>query len=358
MESLSLLIKPVSSACNMACDYCFYRATDGERDRAPCGMMSAETVGVLAEKLRRAAPRFLSIAFQGGEPTLAGLDFYRDFVRTVRDSVAPHTRLSFGFQTNGLLLDDDFAAFFKENGFLVGLSIDGDRATFDRCRRGLNGESVFDRVMGAADLLRRHGVDFNVLSVVTDESASEIAENYAFFKRNGLRYLQFVPLIDEGEGGAKLSPERYAQFLKTLFDLWYDDFQKGTYVSVRAFDNYLSMLFGCMPENCAMSGVCGRYFTVESGGELYPCDFYCKRAYLLGNLRDDAPFADTPRHAEFVDESLRIRETCGSCRWYALCRGGCRRDRVDDLRRNRYCEAYKAFFEYAAPRLETAARTV
>lgn len=341
----------------MNCAYCFYSATERERENTCEKVMTDETVGILARKIRLASPRFLSITFQGGEPTLAGVGFFENFISRIKESVDKDTVISFGFQTNGLLIDDSYANFFKENSILVGLSIDGDKTAFDRYRRGRNGESVFDRVKAAAELLNKYGVDFNILSVVTDESAKEITENYSFFKDNGLRFLQFIPFVDELNCNIRLSPENYAAFLKTLFDLWFEDFKNGTRVSVRDFDNYISVILGYPPESCAMSGICGGYFVIEKGGEIYPCDFYCKKEYLLGNIRDAEPFSVTPVRKKFAEESFIIHESCKKCRYYLLCRGGCRFNRTEDLKKNIYCEAYKEFFDYSADRLISAAKS-
>ncbi len=341
----------------MNCAYCFYSATERERKNTCEKVMTDETVGILARKIRLASPCFLSITFQGGEPTLAGVGFFENFISRIKESVDKDTVISFGFQTNGLLIDDAFAKLFKEYSILVGLSIDGDKTTFDRYRRGRNGESVFDRVKAAAKLLNKYGVDFNILSVVTDESAKEITENYSFFKDNGLRFLQFIPFVDELNGNIRLSPENYAAFLKTLFDLWFEDFKNGTRVSVRDFDNCISVILGYPPESCAMSGICGGYFVIEKGGEIYPCDFYCKKEYLLGNIRDAEPFSVTPVRKKFAEESFIIHESCKKCRYYLLCRGGCRFNRTEDLKKNIYCEAYKEFFDYSADRLISAAKS-
>ncbi len=349
MKNLTLLVKPAAGLCNMNCGYCFYRAAAGERENRP---MSPETADVLIQKISAARPADLSIVFQGGEPTLAGLAFFKSFTQKLKQAVS--CPVSFAFQTNGLLLDDAWAAFFKENGFLVGVSLDGDRRANDRYRRDKSGESVFPQVLRAISVLRRHGVDFNILSVIDDENAADIDSAWRYYKKHGFRFLQFIPLVDEGCGAA-LSPEKYEAFLKRVFDLWYGELMNGKYISVRHIDNYVGLLMGRPPENCAMCGTCGSYFTVEADGDIYPCDFYCKAAYRLGSVFDGAPFAESEKQRGFIAESAAIREYCGACRYYALCRGGCKRDRTDGFTKNRYCAAYTGFFEYAAQRMERAA---
>lgn len=352
MKPLTLLVKPAAGRCNMNCRYCFYRPACEGRDN---GIMSRDTADRLIQTIKACRPSALSVQFQGGEPTLAGVDFYRYFLDRLRKEVpAP---ASFGMQTNGLLIDGEWAALFRENGFLVGLSLDGDRNTNDRYRRDKQGGSVFDRVMRAAVTLETHGADFNILSVIDDENADDIERTWRFFKENGFRFLQFIPCLEEGSG-VSLSPQRYEAFLKQSFDLWYDDWRKGEYVSVRHIDNYVGILMGRPPENCAMCGVCGSYFVVESNGDLYPCDFYCREEYRVGTVFDENPLDINEKHRAFIEESLLIRARCRNCRYYPLCRGGCRRDRVNGLTENRYCEAYTRFFDYAFDRMAAVAEAL
>ena len=352
MKSLTLLIKPAAGMCNMNCRYCFYRpACEGRRN----GIMSRNTVDTLIRKIKEYRPSDVAVLFQGGEPTLAGIGYYRYFVDAVREAVS--APVSFGLQTNGLLVDENFAELFRKHDFLVGLSLDGDRATNDRYRRDKQGESVFSRVLNAAGTLTRHGVDFNILSVVDDENAGDIDRTWAFFKQHGFRYVQFIPCLDEGSG-VSLSPERYEAFLKQSFDLWYGDWRKGDYISVRHIDNYINILMGYPPENCAMCGVCGSYFVVEADGDLFPCDFYCGEAYRIGTVFDEHPFEIREKHRVFIGQSTLIHARCRTCRYQTLCRGGCRKDRVNGLTENRYCGAYSHFFDHAAGRMAAVARSL
>ena len=349
MKPLSLLIKPAAGLCNLHCGYCFYRAASEARDNE---IMREETVDVLIEKIGVFRPSELFVSFQGGEPTLAGLPFYEAFVKKLKERV--RCPVHFALQTNGLLVDDAFAAFFRENEFLIGLSLDGDRETNDRYRLDKNGNSSFAQVLAAASVLQKHGAAFNILSVIDDKNAAEIERTYAFFKAQGFGFLQFIPCIDGG-CGASLSPKAYEAFLKKSFDLWYDDFENGRYVSVRHIDNYIGVLLGFPPENCAMRGVCGGYFVVEANGDLYPCDFYCKTPFRLGSVCDETPFAAGEKQQRFTEKSLVIHKHCRECKYYVLCRGGCKRDRTDGFAMNKYCKAYYGFFEYAEERMRKAA---
>lgn len=355
-NELSLLIKPAGALCDLGCSYCFYRRIAADRDTAP-GVMQDETAETLLERVLSLRPAALSIAFQGGEPTLAGLSWYRRFLQNIAEKNTAKIPVNLSIQTNGMHINDDWARLFKEHGFLVGLSLDGDKATNDRFRLDKNGNSVYERTLAAAELLNKHGVEFNILSVLTNESAYEIERTYADFKRRGFRFLQFIPFVDEGTGQS-LTSEAYTFFLKRCFDLWYADFQKGDYISIRHIDNYIRILLGEPPENCAMCGVCGRYYVIEADGSVYPCDFYCKDTYRLGTVFDPAPFDESETHRTFLTDSCRIHASCAACKYTALCRGGCRRDRTDELTKNKYCKAYRAFFDYALERMLTVARSL
>ena len=352
MKELSLLVKPAAGLCNMDCGYCFYRSASEERENR---IMSLETTDLLIERIAEYGADRTLIAFQGGEPTLAGPGYFRNFAEKVRQKSI--RRVSYSIQTNGILIDREFAELFSKNGFLVGVSLDGNRKTNDRYRLDKNGNSVLARVLGAVSLLEKQGVPYNILSVIDDKNAAEIDSSYNYFKKHGFSYLQFIPYVDE-HPEISLSQETYCSFLKRLFDLWYEDYKKGNFVSVRQIENYLFILSGLQPENCAMCGICGNYFVVESNGDIYPCDFYCREEYRLGNIRDDRPFEISEKQKDFIRQSEIIHGHCKSCKYYHLCRGGCRRDRINGFTENRYCRAYYDFFEYAAERLEKVAEHI
>lgn len=310
--------------------------------------MRPETAEMLLRQVAAAQPSAVSFLFQGGEPTLAGPDFYAHF--TQRAAALLSVPVSYAIQTNGLLLDDAFARLLREHGFLVGLSLDGGRKTNDRYRRDAAGNSVLPQVLTAAKTLEKHGVPFNILSVIDDANAAEIDRTYAYFKKHGFYDLQFIPYVDE-QAEIALSPAAYEAFLKRLFDLWYADFDPAHLISIRHLNNYIDILAGYPPENCAMCGVCGHYYVVEANGDLYPCDFYCTPAEKLGSIFDPQPFEMNEKQRAFIAQSEIIHAHCRGCKYYALCRGGCKRDRINGFTENQYCAAYTGFFDYALDRL-------
>lgn len=361
MRSVHLLIKPASGMCNMRCQYCFYADETSKRETPNYGIMSRQTISAVLEHALEAADAECTIAFQGGEPTLAGLDFFRFAVAEAKEKNRNYARLHFAIQTNGLAIDDDWAAFFAENHFLVGVSLDGTKEVHDCNRIDAARKGTFGRVVHAIEIMERHGVDYNILTVITKNTVRSYRAIHSFFKKKGFRYQQFIPCLDplEEERGGKnwsLTPELFEKYLKQSFDLWYEEAMAGDKQYHRYFDNLLCMLDGQPPEACGMAGRCGLQYVVEADGSTYPCDFYMLDAYRIGNLAEDTIEAVDARRKEigFIEQSLPVPEDCGACRWYALCRGGCRRDRdyfEKGIGRNYYCAAYRAFFEYAYPRL-------
>lgn len=361
MPPLSLLIKPASGGCNMRCVYCFYHDEAQNRAVASYGMMSEDTLETLIRKALDYAGGQCTFGFQGGEPTLRGLDFFRRAVEYQQKYNVHNVRIYNALQTNGLLLDSHWARFFKENGFLVGLSLDGGKALHDSLRRGSQGRGTFSRTMRAARLLESHEVDFNLLTVVTRQSAENITQVYRFLRREGLLYQQYIPCLDplgapRGSSPYSLTPKVFGGFLKTLFDLWYQDVRAGRFIYIRYFENLLGMLLGRPPEHCGLSGRCALQHVIEADGSVYPCDFYCLDQWRLGNiLEEDFAALDSAATAQrFLEESLAAPEDCGGCEYRFICRGGCRRDR-EGLGLNYFCQAYKEFFSYALPRLRELA---
>ena len=188
MKNLTLLIKPAAGLCNMNCAYCFYRSASRERENK---IMSREAVDTLIQKIRAYQPTSLTILFQGGEPTLAGLDFFRYFTERIRQNIS--VPVSFGLQSNGLLIDKAFAKFFRENGYLVGVSLDGNGGTNDRYRVDSKGQGVLPEILNGISELRKNGADFNILSVIDEKNAADIEKTWDYFKKHDFRYLQFIP---------------------------------------------------------------------------------------------------------------------------------------------------------------------
>lgn len=362
MPPLSILVKPASGACNLGCAYCFYADEAGRRAAPDRGRMPPTVSHALIDKAAaQAGEGPVSFLFQGGEPTLVGLDFFQDFVSYAEGAFSRGTMVQYSIQTNGIGVDGAWCRFFKEKRFLVGLSLDGNRECHNRFRLDRAGKGTYDRALRAARLLEQAGVGYNVLTVVTGHLARHAQGVFSALCKSGFRFQQYIPCLSPLAGewaapGCALSPGEYGEFLKTLFDLWYRELEQGRYWSIRYFDNLVWMLDGRPPEQCSMTGCCSLQYMIEADGDVYPCDFYGLDEYCLGNICKSS-WAELDRAREllgFVQRSQHIPVQCRDCRWYPLCRNGCRRERVPvgvQLGRSCWCGAYSDFFPYAFSRL-------
>lgn len=344
MNDITILIKPASSLCNMRCDYCFYTELSKSREVCSYGIMEDSTLQMLVRRAFAFATHSVSFVFQGGEPTLAGLDFFKRAVEYQRKYNFGGIAVYNSIQTNGINIDEKWACFLKENGFLVGISLDGGELIHNKHRKLSSGEGSYGRVIAGIKVLEAHGVPFNILAVISADSAREPKSVYHALCEYG--YLQFIPLIDSTDRYSPKSDE-YGRFLTETFDLYYRDIMRGKYVSIRDFDSYINMLRGMPPSSCAMQGRCGGYFTVEADGSVYPCDFYVTDKYKMGNILKSSFFTLSKSEvaANFIESSSTLSEECKSCSWRPLCRGGCRRHREPFPSLFKFCKAYKYFFE-------------
>ncbi len=364
MPALSLLIKPASGNCNMRCRYCFYADELDNREIRSYGKMSLDTMHTIVDKAMEYGDYECTIAFQGGEPTLAGLDFYRDLVAYVTAHENPKKlKIHYALQTNGYLINEEWAEFLGKNHFLVGVSLDGLKEIHDRYRLDAAGKGTYQRVISAIRLLEKHQVEYNILTVVTAATARNGQKIYNYFKKNHFGYQQYIECLDPigeepGQHEYSLTPEKYGEFLKSMFDAWYLDMRSGTYVYNRYFENLMMIMAGQQPESCNMRGVCGKQWVFEADGSVYPCDFYALDQWCLGNINKNS-FEEMDQKRDelgFIQWSMRQQEDCQKCRWFGLCRNGCRRNRepvtAEHTNRNYFCKSYQMFFEYAYPRLE------
>lgn len=360
MEHLSLLIKPASSLCNMKCKYCFYHSLADKRDNKSYGIMQSDTVIRIIENAFKYANKSVSFAFQGGEPTLAGREFFKFFLDNVNKLNINKIKVFFSIQTNGYNISEDFAEFFYKNNFLVGLSVDGYKEIHDYLRVDSSLNTTHNKVLKTAALFKKYNVEFNILTVVTAYTAKHIDKIYRFFKKNNFKYLQFIPCLDPLESEPlgfphSLTSKLYEDFLIKLFKLYYEDFMGGNYISIRFFDNLVRVASGGMSEQCGMLGYCRGQFVIEADGTVFPCDFYCVDNWKLGNI-NELSFEElyiSDRMQEFIKTSIYDKEKCESCDVYNLCKGGCRRDRDPSsfglAKENIYCEALYNFYTYAKP---------
>lgn len=373
-----VMAKPSGPLCNLDCRYCFYT----EKTRLfPSGTRYRMSPAVLETYIRdyiRSQPgERVTFAWQGGEPTLLGVDFFRDVVALQR-RYADGRPIDNALQTNGTLLDDEWGAFFKEEGFLIGISIDGPRFCHDTYRVNRGGQPTYDRVMRGLAVLKKHAVEFNTLTVVNDVNAKRPLEVYEFLKSTGSGYIQFIPLVErwsasgcgsalaaspqsekEGEVTAwSVSPEAYGTFLTTIFDAWVK--RDVGRVFVQMFDVTLGNWVGAGPGLCVFAEECGSAMALEHNGDLYACDHYVYPEYRLGNLMKEplAQLASSERQTTFGREKkTRLPAYCRECPVLFACNGGCPKHRFANTPAgepglNYFCPAYRTFFEHVRPAMD------
>jgi len=362
MQTLNIMIKPASSNCNLCCKYCFYRFLAKNRQIKSYGFMNVNLLEKVIKKGLSYAEQNCTFVFQGGEPTLVGLNFYKKLIKFELKYNYKNLYIINAIQTNGINIDEEWVKFLAENHFLVGISLDGPKEIHNTNRIDNQGKETFKRVMETINLLNKYKVEYNILTVVTSLVARHPNKVYNFFKHHNFQYLQFIPCLDPlneeiKNNGYSLKSDKYAYFLKTLFDLWYDDIFKGNMISIQYFDNLLGLLIGYKPEVCGMVGHCICQCVIEADGGVYPCDFYVTDQWYLGSIKesDFNELLNSVNSKKFIEVSRYIDPECKSCKWYYLCRGRCRRWREpfenEKPKLNILCSAYKKFLKYSEERL-------
>ncbi len=352
----SLLIKPAGPDCNMECDYCFY-LNKKDLFRGLKHRMSRETLIELIYQSSLQGEPVIYSGWQGGEPTLMGLDFFRRAVE-LQDFFGNGIKFINAIQTNGLLLDERWAEFFKRNDFLVGISLDGPHHIHDRYRKTAGGKETFRTVERNTRMLLDYGVKVNILATVNDYSVNYPEEIYEFFREMGIKYIQFIPIVeripaDAGKYAAfSVKPRDFGEFLIRTFNLWTKDLEKGNPVSIRYFDSLILKLLGKIPADCELEEECGTYLVVEHDGSVYSCDFYVDKQHFLGNIHTGKliQFLNSENQINFGRKKSLLPEKCLKCPWLNLCRGGCPKNRLDPHNpstENYLCEGYRMFFEHS-----------
>lgn len=370
MPAASILIKPASANCNIDCKYCFYKCLSSNREEYSKGFMKEDTLEQLVKNAIDYADGYLAFAFQGGEPTLAGIDFFRNVVALQEKYNDKNLTIENTIQTNGIKINEEWARFLSEHHFLVGVSLDGPKKLHDANRVDVNGKPTFYQVMNTISLFEQFHVQYNILTVVTNETAQKASALYHFYKRNQMAYIQLIPCMDEinrkdevSRNSQAVKPEQYGKFLNEMFDLWYEDFMHGEDMDIRMFSNLAQLSAGFPAEECGMNGNCNCYFVVEGDGSVYPCDFYCMDEWKLGTVNE--PFQTmlvSERAKAFLSRGSELHEKCSSCPHFSLCRGGCRRWRETgeegkfDL--NYLCPAYEIFFSHCSERIHKLGKMI
>lgn len=332
MSYYSIMIKPASSLCNLRCKYCFYADVAGIRDVPSYGVMKDETMRAMLRNVEQSLTPGdqVTFAFQGGEPTLAGLDYFRKFVSITRQWNRS-VRVSYALQTNATLINEEWCRFLKEHHFLVGVSYDILQDCHDATRVDIKNGETSKRVETALQLLEQYGVEYNVLCTLTNQVARHPKQVWNRIKQMDLKFVQFTPCLGEldkpGESIYALTPKRFASFYNQLFHDWYEDYRQNRYRSIKLFDDVVNYMAFGIPGVCGMGGRCQPQLVVEGDGSVYPCDFYCLDEYKLGNLTEDGlkQLLSAPEMRAFHFREHTQPELCKECDFKRFCGGGCRR---------------------------------
>lgn len=359
----NIMLKPGGSVCNLACDHCYYLS---KADLYPDSSfrMSDELLESFTQQYIDAqnVPE-VTFVWQGGEPTILGLDYYRRALALQRKYSKPGVTIRNSLQTNGTLIDEEWAVFLKENEFLVGVSVDGPAEIHDRYRKDRGGKGSYDKAIRGLRFLQDHEVDVNILTCVSVNNADRGLEVYRFFRDElQVNFLQFIPIVERDnqtgfqEGGTltqrSITPKQYATFLMDIFDEWVRRDVGHMYVQI--FDTTLASWAGERPGLCIFEPTCGLGLVLEHNGDLYSCDHFVEPAHRVGNLANNTltELVYSEEQYQFgMAKSDTLTQYCLNCEWLFACHGGCPKNRIrrspdGEMGQNYLCSAYKEFFAY------------
>ncbi len=363
----SVLVKPTGADCNLDCKYCFYLEKAELYPDKKTHRMSEDILEELIKQSMQQSGPDINFTWQGGEPTQMGIDFFKKIIE-LEIKHGKNKNIGNGLQTNGTLLDESWVDFLKEYNWLVGLSIDGPEHVHDHYRLNKDGKGSWKKVYDNAKLLIKNGVSVNALTCITNYSAKHPHEIYYFLKNIGLSWMQFIPILETDKSNSQksapfsVSPEAYGQFLCQIFDLWWNDYIKGTHTtSVRFIESVFFNYVGLRAPECTLQKECGSYVVAEHNGDIYSCDFFVTEKWKLGNIKSERLFdmLNSKQQNRFGRLKNVLDIDCRCCKWLTYCKGGCPKDRHNNpetLGRNHFCTSYKIFFKHADGRLSWMAK--
>ncbi|MDA0711213.1 MAG: anaerobic sulfatase maturase [bacterium] len=382
-RSVHVMAKPSGAICNIDCTYCFYLEKEKlYPEKGKQWKMDEETLEQYVRHYIDAqdVPE-VNFAWQGGEPTLMGVEFFRKAV-ALQAQFSGGKTITNAFQTNATLMDDEWAEFLAQNRFLVGVSIDGPKHMHDHYRVDKGGKPTFDSVMRGVELLKKHRVEFNTLTVLQAHNAKHPLEVYNFLKSIGSQFLQFIPIVervatrpredlltlvdpnfdaDATVSEWSVSALQYGRFLTQIFEEWVRKDVGSTFVQI--FDVALGAWLGQNPSLCIFAETCGDALIIEHNGDLYSCDHYVYPDYNLGNIHDTSirDLVASPQQRKFgTDKRDTLPRYCRDCDYRFSCNGGCPKHRFirtpdGEKGLNYFCKGYKMFFDTADPYLRVMA---
>lgn len=375
---LYVMTKPSGAHCNLACDYCYYLEKQKLYQNGEKHVMSDQLTEVFVrEYIQSQFGREVNFTWHGGEPMIRPLSYYKKVVRWQRQYAEGKTILNC-LQTNGTLLTPEWCRFLHDEGWLVGISIDGPQNMHDAYRMKRNGAPTWEKVMQGIEMLDRYEVEWNAMAVVNDITAARPLEFYRFFRDElECRYLQFTPVVErihrhqdgrhlahvmDGEEYAvapfSVTPEAWGEFLCTMFDEWYRNDVGEMFV--QTFEATLANWAGVTPGVCSLSDWCGHAAVMEHNGDIYCCDHFVFPEYYLGNIRNRGilDMLNSEKQMAFADMKTKgLPAQCHKCQWQFACHGECPRNRFVKTKDgepglNYLCEGYRRYFEHVAPFME------
>lgn len=354
----SILIKPAGPSCNLDCTYCFYL----KKNELFEGNQFRMSENILEELIRQAMEQSgneINFLWQGGEPTLMGLEFFERVIH-YQQKYGSGKVVGNGLQTNGTLIDKAWCEFLSKYKFLVGLSIDGPKEIHDYYRIYSNKKGSWDQVIQSYFKLKEAGVAVNALATLTKHSSKFSLQSYQFFKELQFDFIQYIPVLESHSNGIEnysINAKDYGDFLRILWDLWYQDFLKGEAPNIRTFEAIFGNYLGIGASECTFSKECGSYLVAEHNGDIYPCDYFVDPELKLGNINKDRLYdmLNSEKQKQFGLKKEALNTECLQCKYVNYCYGGCLKNRIlqsNGGSHNFYCESYKSFYNKAHNQLK------
>jgi uncharacterized protein len=369
-NDFQIFVKPVGATCNLGCTYCYYlNKKDLYYDQDSFRMSDEILEEYIIQHIQASSDETIMFSWHGGEPLLAGIDFYRKAV-SIQQKYLPSGRHALnGIQTNGTLLDDEWCSFLKSENFIIGISIDGPPDLHNKHRITPAGDPTSERVLKGYELLKKYKITSEILCVVNSDNSLHPLEVYNFFRQLGAEYISFLPLVERGASKASgvsdssVNPEEFGRFLSVIFDEWIEhDIGK---IKVQIFEEALRSAFNQEHTLCIFKVDCGGVPVVEHNGDFYPCDHFVTRDYLAGNIKCEslASLLESPRQKAFGQQkSKTLPRFCIECEVREMCNGECPKNRListpdGEPGLNYLCAGYKMFFNHCKPFVEVLRKT-
>jgi len=359
MKPFSLLIKPCSADCNLRCEYCFY-IDHLEKVRKNPRMSNEVLEKLISSYMQTNQENNYAFGWQGGEPLMMGLEFFQTAIELQKVYAPPGATLSNGLQTNGTLITENFARFFNEYKFLLGVSLDGPPNLHDYYRKTIGQKPTHSLVLRGIQHLKQNQVEFNILILVNSENVSKAREIYNYLVENGFYYHQYIPCVEFDEKDQlkpfSITGVEWGTFLCDLFDLWQK--KDKNRVSIRLFDSILEYLIYGRYNVCHMGKDCRQYFVVEYDGSVYPCDFFVRDKLLLGNILVDSweKMSESPIYRKFGKKKSLWNSLCYQCHFNDLCNGDCQKFRIGGSITSKIlshlCKGWKMFYASVLPQFK------